>query len=79
MKKLVSCVLIGTILTAALPLNAREELEMLAEETDQLYRTGAGAKDGAFTAVSISVIIWGIGVAIGIAVLAATLNHSDGS
>jgi len=79
MKRVLAGLLVATVLTTSLPLNAREEIQQLAEETDQLYRTGAGAHDGAFTALSISMIGWGIGLAVGIALIAASLNHGSGS
>jgi hypothetical protein len=78
MKKALSLLLLMSIFTTTLPLSAREEISELAESTDQLYRTGAGAQDGAYTALSMSMIGWGVGLAIGIAVLAATLNHGSG-
>lgn len=56
---------------------ARDEISELATDTDNLWRTGAGAHDGAFTALSASMIGWGIGLAVGIALLAAALNHSS--
>lgn len=58
---------------------ARDEISDTATSTDNLWRTGAGAHDGAFTAVSASMIGWGIGLAVGIALLAAALNHGSGS
>lgn len=79
MKKVISTLLLFTVLTTALPLSAREDISELGENTDKLYRTGAGAQDGAYTALSMSMIGWGVGLAIGIAVLAAALNHGSGS
>jgi hypothetical protein len=58
---------------------ARDEISTIATETDNLWRTGAGAHDGAFTALSASMIGWGVGLAVGIALLAAALNHGTGT
>ena len=79
MKRVIAGVLMATVLMTSIPLNAREEIQQLGDETDQLYRTGAGAHDGAFTALSISMLGWGVGLAVAIALLAAALNHGSGS
>lgn len=78
MKRMIGALLMMTFLTTSIPLPAREEIQMLGDETDQLYRAGAGSGDGAFTALSISMLGWGVGLAIGIALLAAALNHGTG-
>lgn len=78
MKRVIGAILVTTILTTSLPLLAREDIQQLSDETDQLYRAGAGAHDGAYTALSVSMIGWGVGLAIGIALLAAALNHGSG-
>lgn len=59
--------------------SARESIQEIATNTDKLYRTGAGAQDGAFTALSMSMLGWGVGLTVGIALLAAALNHSSSS
>lgn len=79
MKRMLASVLVATVLTTSPPLNAREDIQQLGDETDQLYRTGAGAHDGAFTALSISMLGWGVGLAVGIALIAAALNHGSSS
>lgn len=60
---------------------ANESISDHAENTDALYResTGNGAIDGAFTATSASMIGWGVGLALGIGILAALLHQSKGS
>lgn len=78
MKKVIGALLMTTILTTSLPLVAREDIQELGDQTDQIYRTGAGAHDGAFTALGISILGWGVGLAVGIALLAAALNHGSG-
>lgn len=55
---------------------ARESISELGKQTDELYRTGAGAQDGAYTALAVSMLGWGVGLAVAIALLAAALNHS---
>ncbi len=57
----------------------RDDLQDTAKNTDKLWRTGSGAHDGSYTAISTSLIAWGVGLAVGIAVLAAVLRPSTGS
>lgn len=76
MKRVITLVLATTLISTSF---AREEISDLARHTDMLYRQGAGAQDGAFTALSVSMLGWGVGLAVGIAVLAAALNHGSGT
>ena len=55
-----------------------DDLQDTAKNTDKLWRAGAGAHDGSYTAISASMIGWGVGLAVGIAVLAAVLHQSKG-
>ncbi len=77
MKKL----LMGTLifLIPFSPLSAEEDIADLATNTDALYRTGAGAKDGCFTALASSMYVWGFVLTVGIAVLVAVLHQSNSS
>ena len=56
----------------------RESLEDHAKNTDELYRVGVGAKDGAYTATSTSMFGWGIALFIAIAIIVATVHYSAG-
>ena len=56
-----------------------DDLQDYAKNTDELWRTGAGATDGSYTAISTSMIGWGVGLALGIAILAAVLHQSKAS
>jgi hypothetical protein len=76
MKKALFSLLI--LLTAASSLSA-ESIQELSTNTDSLYRSGAGSKDGASTALATSMIGWGVGLAIVIGVLAAVLHESNAS
>ena len=53
---------------------AREEISDLQEQTDALYRPGAGAGDGAFTALGSSMVGWEIGLAAIIAIVVIVVN-----
>lgn len=78
MKKTITYLLIAlTCLTSTA--QAADDLQDTAINTDKLWRTGSAAHDGSYTAISTSMIAWGIGLAIGIAVLCAVLRPSSNS
>ncbi len=77
MKKLLLTYLI--VLLPFSSLSAKEDIQDLATNTDALYRVGAGAQDGAYTALASSMYVWGVVLAVGIAVLAAVLHQSTSS
>jgi hypothetical protein len=79
MNKLIAIILSGLIVCSSSPLMAREDIQELGTATDQLYRVGAGAHDGAFTALSMSMLGWGLGLGTGIAILAAVIHQSNSS
>lgn len=58
---------------------AAGDLNEQKEATDSLWRRGAGAEDGAFTAISASMLGWGVGLAAVIAILASVLHQSSSS
>lgn len=58
------------------PLRAYDEITELGIQTDNLYRVGAASEDGSYTALSSSMLGWGIGLAIGIGILVAVLHSS---
>ncbi len=83
MKKLTLSLL--PFLIASTPLMARcsggesESISELPQMTDNIYRPGNSAQDGAYTALSLSMLGWGVGLAAGIGVLAAVLHQSTAS
>jgi len=79
MKKKITTALLIVLLSVSSSVHARDDLQDVAKDTEELWRTGSGAHDGSYTAVSTSMIAWGIGLAIGIAVLCAVLRPSTGS
>ena len=52
-------------------------LSQTAIDSEAIWRPGSGASDGSYTAVSLSMLGWGIGLAITIAVLAAVLSEAN--
>ena len=75
MKRLI---LVITLFSLTAPLLS-DGLEDYKEETESIYRTGAGSEEGAFTAISTSMLGWGIGLALGIGILASVLHQSTSS
>jgi hypothetical protein len=67
MKKIVGLTMCAVMCVA--PLSAREEIDQLAKQTDELYRVGAAEEDGSFTALAMSILGWGIALAVGIGAL----------
>ena len=53
-----------------------DELQNYKKDTDAIWRTGGGAEDGTFTAISTSMLGWGVGLSAGIAILASVLHQS---
>ena len=53
-----------------------DELQNYKKDTESIWRTGAGAEDGTFTAIATSMMGWGVGLSAGIAILASVLHQS---
>jgi hypothetical protein len=79
MKKKMTTFMLIAFLCFSSSVQGRDDLQDTAKNTDKLWRTGSGAHDGSYTAISTSLIAWGVGLAVGIAVLAAVLRPSTGS
>ncbi len=52
------------------------DLNQYKEDTEAIYRTGSGSEEGAYSAISTSMLGWGVGLAVGIAILAGVLHQS---
>ncbi len=74
MKKLVAILLIS--LHFMNPIFSSDALTENQQNTDALYRQGAGAQDGGYSAIALSMIGWGVGLVAGIAILAGVLHQS---
>jgi hypothetical protein len=70
-----SLLTILTLLAMTTPLFS-DQLENYKKDTDAIWRTGSGAEDGTFTAISTSMFGWGIGLSAAIAILASVLHQS---
>lgn len=53
-----------------------DDLDEYKKNTEAIWRTGAGAEDGTYTAISTSMLGWGVGLSAGIAILASVLHQS---
>lgn len=74
MKKAICILLSITTLTS--PLCANKCLDVYQEQINEVWETGAAVEDSNFTAISTSMIGWGIGLAVGIVVLACVIHQS---
>ena len=76
MKRFVTSFLVVALLLTSSEGTASDTLNDWKEDTENLWRTGSGAHDGSTTAIATSIIGWGVGLALGIAILAAVLHQS---
>jgi hypothetical protein len=56
-----------------------DDINQYRRDTDAIWRRGAGSEDGAYTAISLSMLGWGLGLAAGIGILASVLHQSTAS
>lgn len=64
------------MMTASLRADHRECLEAAVDEMNELHRTGGGCEDGIFNAVSSSMLGWGVGLFVGIALLTGLVHNA---
>jgi len=79
MKQIIRATLTVLLLTTTSLRADGDCLEAAVEEMNDLYRTGCGCEDGIFNAVSSSMVGWGVGLFVGIALLTGLVHnsHSD--
>ncbi len=77
MKKTIFSFLLCAFLVSSPNAVFADELDKLAKDTDTLWRPGAGAEDGAFTASAMSMLGWGLGLAIVFALVAILVQGSS--
>lgn len=68
------------LLTALFPLAAQasDDLQNVKVDNENLW-AGTGAQDATFSAVTISMLGWGLGLAGGIALIASAVHQSSSS
>lgn len=78
MKKIIHLLLVFSLLTSSTTLLADHCncLEAANDEMNAAYLTGCGCEDGIYNAVSNSMLIWGIVLAVGIGLIAGFHNQS---
>lgn len=72
-------VVLPTVLFLTHSLPAADNGECLCAAVDEmnaLYRTGYGCEDGIFNCISASMVGWGIGLFVGIALLTGLIHNS---
>ncbi len=79
MKKTIASLLLCAFLVSSTNTVYADELDKLAKDTDTLWRPGAGAEDGAFTASAMSMLGWGLALATVIALVAILVQSSSSS
>lgn len=79
MHKVISAALVFSMLVFSSSLSADNDLDQYKEETDALWRNGTGSQDGAYTAIAVSMLGWGLGLGAAIAIIASVLHQSTAS
>lgn len=79
MRKIVCSVLIFSFSLSSPVIFAEDDLNQYKEETESIWRPGTGSQDGAFSAISTSMLGWGLGLGALIAILASVLHQSSAS
>ena len=68
-----------TLITLCVKGFGSDDINQYERDTDAIWRRGAGSEDGAYTATSVSMLGWGVGLAVGIGILASVLHQSTSS
>ena len=58
---------------------AQDDVDIVPEQTRDLYHTGSGAQDATYSTVGRSMWAWGIGLAAAIGILASAIHQSNTS
>ena len=79
MHKAVTTALVFSMLSFSSHLLADNDLNQYKEETEALWRNGTGSQDGAYSAIAVSMLGWGLGLGTAIAIIASVLHQSTAS
>lgn len=79
MRKIITATLVLSIVFCSSQAFADNDLNQWKEETEALWRTGTGSQDGAFSAIAVSMLGWGLGLAAVIGIVASVLHQSTAS
>lgn len=78
MRKFLSTCLLGALLSSTALAAATGSLQDVKEDLSETW-AGTGAQDATFNAVSLSMLGWGTGLALGIGIIASAINQSTSS
>jgi len=76
MRKSVTLLLLVAFVLTSSTTGATDTLQDWSSDTENVWRTGSGAHDGSTTAIATSIIGWGVGLALVIAIVAGVLHQS---
>lgn len=79
MHKIFTASLVCSLLFGTLNLHADNPLNQYKEETEAMWRNGTGSEDGAYSAIVVSMLGWGLGLSAVIAIVASVLHQSTAS
>ncbi|MBI3237177.1 MAG: hypothetical protein HYZ48_05725 [Chlamydiales bacterium] len=79
MRKSIPLLLAFSLVFHSSALFADSDLNQYKEESEALWRTGTGSQDGAFSAIAVSMLGWGLGLGALFAVVASALHQSTAS
>ena len=79
MRKIITAALVCSIVCSSSQLLADNDLNQYKEETEDLWRNGTGSQDGAYSAIVVSMLGWGLGLGAAIAIVASVLHQSTAS
>ena len=74
-------ILLPVLMLAAQPLHTADNgkcLQAAVDEMNAIHQTGYGGEDPIFNAVSTSMLGWGVGLFVGIALLTGLIHSSRG-
>ena len=79
MKRCIVAITLLALTSSLIAEDTSNDLSAYLTNNEELYRTGAGSEDGIFAASATSMLGWGVGLALGIGILASVLHQSDAS
>ena len=76
MKKCLTFLLCVSMVCSSSVLISSDDINQYKEDTEALWNKSSGSEDGAYAAISTSMLGWGLVLAAGIAILASVLHQS---
>lgn len=79
MNKILTAVLAVSLTLGSTTTIFADDLQKVAQNTDKLYRRGKGSEDGAFTSMGASMLAWGAGLGLVIALVCVLIQDDNAS